>query len=234
MLMLGIDLETTGLNKDIDKIIEVGVVVFSPFDWSIWTMHSWLVHQKVPEHIRDLTGISQIMLDKNGQSEFVVANKLVALINHFKINSIVAHNAPFDIGFLKEFIKQLPEHSSILDDKLIIDTKIDLPYKKDMGQGDLTRICAKHGFLNPFAHRAVFDVLSMIKVMSNYNIEEITFRAKSPNVTLVSDAPFSQKEEVKKAGFYWKPATKTWERLVKQCDIEDFKNSLPFEVTIVP
>lgn len=91
------DTETTGLDPDLDRIIEFGAVktlggkIIDEF-WS-------LVHTDIEltQNIVNLTGITQDMLQGKPSVEQVLPN----FLQFVKGSVIVAHNADFDMGMLK-------------------------------------------------------------------------------------------------------------------------------------
>ena len=91
------DTETTGLDTDLDRIIEFGAMktlggkVIDEF-WS-------LVHTDIEltQNIVNLTGITQDMLEGQPTIDQVLPN----FLQFIKGSIIVAHNAEFDMGMLK-------------------------------------------------------------------------------------------------------------------------------------
>ena len=95
---MAIDLETTGLSSTRDAIIEIGAVRFDR-DRTIDEFQTLVnPNRELPPFIRDLTGISQAQV--NSAPTFpTVAGELARFIQ----GAIpVAHNASFDLGFLKQ------------------------------------------------------------------------------------------------------------------------------------
>jgi DNA polymerase-3 subunit alpha (Gram-positive type) len=93
-----LDIETTGLNAKLDKIIEVAAVRIVN-DVIVDTFHSMIDPEiDIPYEITKLTGITTEMVKS--------APKISYVLNQFHKfladDCLVAHNAPFDIGFLKE------------------------------------------------------------------------------------------------------------------------------------
>ena len=222
--ILGFDLETTGLDPKTDRIIEVGAVLW---DWDrqmpidmiskmCWHTDDGTIPQ-IPELITKLTGITGPDLKEHGISTAHVLQRFMSMARGVYI---MAHNAPFDMGFLSAECEKLGIPMSI--GAGVIDSRTDIKYDKDLHKSRaLTHLAASHGFLNPFAHRAVFDVLTMLKVASNYDLDEIIARSKSPSVILTAHVSFDEKDKAKAAGFHWKPEVKSWQMTVKQCDLED-------------
>jgi len=94
---IALDLETTGLDKDRDAIIEVGAIKFrddAPVD-----RYSTLVNpgRPIPYEITQLTGITD--RDLAGKPRF---DQVAAAIMRFVGSApVVGHNVSFDLGFLR-------------------------------------------------------------------------------------------------------------------------------------
>jgi len=224
-LVLGFDFETTGLVAETDRIIEVGAVLW---DWDrgapveIFSRFCWHedngLEPEIPPFITKLTGIDGAIL-KQFSISTESALKLFISMSYAEGAVAMAHNAPFDVGFLNAERERLG-----IDRGLgcpVIDSRVDLPLDNDLhGSKKLVHLAASHGFLNPFAHRAIFDVLTMLKVASNYDLDEIIARSKSPLLELTAHVSFAQKDLAKKAGFQWNPDQKLWKMRLKECDVQ--------------
>jgi DNA polymerase-3 subunit epsilon len=193
-----------------------------------------------PEIIK-LTGIDQAMLD-----EFAVEDTAQAFVNLIglmcKADAVVAHNAPFDKGFVEKAFELL----SIDKQANIkwIDSSVDVPYPDTFTTRKLTYLAAEYQFINPFAHRALFDVLTMCKVLSCFDINEIERWADSPNLTLVADvkkpwndkAPEGEKEAdlAKEHGFRFNGTDKLWKKTVKEFQLDEereaYKGKFPVRI----
>ena len=96
---IAVDLETTGLEFDKDEIIEVALVRFEngkPVESVDYLVKPTSV--KLRPFIENLTGITQKELDES--EDFAsLAGKIRSFIGD---NPIVAHNAAFDVRFLKQ------------------------------------------------------------------------------------------------------------------------------------
>lgn len=101
--ILVVDVETTGLNKDSDKIIDVGLVL-AEFDrvsgqvLRVLDRYSGFEDpgRPIPEEITRLTGIR----DEDVQGQAFDDARVESLIA--RTDLVVAHNAPFDRGFLEQ------------------------------------------------------------------------------------------------------------------------------------
>ncbi len=229
-LILGLDLETTGLDSRIDSVTEIGAVLYDTDTNTPLKILSEIIsiNTAIPDRITTLTGITDAIITKYGRPIPEVINKLNEMSKEAEF--LVIHNASFDVSFLSEIDKALPVDCLNLK---ILDTMKDLPLDSIIHPSvKLPFLCATHGFLNPFSHRAIFDVLSMLKVLSNYDVKEVYARSISKDVEIISLAPFAQKDEVKGQGFRWTPDRKLWIKTVKECDFKQEEHLYEFGTSI--
>ena len=97
------DLETMGLNSHEHEIIEIGAVKLQ--GTRIVERYSQLVNPKktIPKKIQELTNISQDMVDNMPTIEEVLP-KFMEFVGD---STMVAHNAPFDMGFIRRDVKKI-------------------------------------------------------------------------------------------------------------------------------
>ena len=88
-----------------------------------------------------------------------------------------------------------------------IDTCTDVPYPPSVGSRTLRYLAADHLFINPFPHRAIFDVMTMLTVLSHYNVEEIAVLAKSPVIHVQAKVGYDEREKAKARGYMWEGQT---------------------------
>lgn len=91
------DIETTGLSRFTDNITEIGAVKIH--DGKIVDVYQQLVNPEmiIPNFITELTGISNEMVAKEPKIDTVMPE----FLNFCKDSILSAHNAEFDIGFIK-------------------------------------------------------------------------------------------------------------------------------------
>jgi len=104
--LIAFDLETTGLYPEKgDMIIEIAAVPI--IDDEIITNNAFesLVNpdKKIPPHITSINHITDEMVKDAKTIEEV----LPEFLDYIQDYPLVAHNAPFDVGFLRYFIKTL-------------------------------------------------------------------------------------------------------------------------------
>lgn len=220
MKILSLDLETTWENPvDVSKlrITEVGAVLF---DWETKTplkMYSEFLYDssypETPPELFALTGISDQMLKEHGVAPVAGLTYLKWLM--CQADYIVAHNGG---GFDKPLLHHEALRHGIVDfpEKLWLDTRMDILYPKSIGSRKLVYLAAEHGFLNPFAHRAVFDCLTTFEILKRYPIEQTIELAKQPMVWAIARVSFAQKHLAKDAGYYWDGERKIWFKPMKE------------------
>lgn len=94
-----IDLETTGLSPGACRILEIGAVALQG-SRVIGTFGSLVdVGEPVPSGITALTGIDDALLE-GAPCEGDALESLAAFLAQHRVEALVAHNAPFDRGFL--------------------------------------------------------------------------------------------------------------------------------------
>jgi DNA polymerase-3 subunit epsilon len=234
MIILGLDLETTGLDANKDYITEVGAVLWDTELNSPIKIMGYLV--KAPaeafgEKVIQLTGITPYMSDKYGHDSERALRQLLSLYQ--QADYICAHNAQFDRKFLVGWIGK---HNLDFDeDKLWIDTKTDLELSPDWST-KLTYLATEHGFINPFPHRAVFDVMTMLRILSKYDIDKVIDIAKSPTLTVKAIVSMEQRELAKTRGYhaqYENGKFIMWSMPIKECFLEREKQAAPFPIQIL-
>lgn len=212
MLLAGLDVETTGLSPDADVITEVGVVLW---DWELKTpvlfYNSFVKTGRIisPELIK-LTGITTEMCDAHGKEEEDILLDVDKLL--VKADYLCAHNAPFDKSFLSALYAR---NGKKLKDIPTIDTTVDVPFPENITARKLTHLAAEHGFVNPFAHRAVTDVLTMLQILGKYDLDQIIASATTPNILVKASTTYEQRALPKALGFRWNADKNAWVKSIK-------------------
>lgn len=237
MLILGLDFETTGKDTSKDEIIEVGAVLWDTYrnlpiylmSEYIWYESIWATATSTKDQIENITKISYSDLEKYGQHPKVVLQKLANIMNTPELEAIVAHNGN---DFDKPILMKNAERWSIeIPSKPWIDTMVDIPYASNIQTRKLTHLAAEHGFVNPFAHRAIFDVLTMFRILQNYDVDWIYKLSLEPSITLVANTvpPWKDdgksNEEAKSKGYRFHSETKTWIKNVKESQLQAETNN---------
>lgn len=145
-----LDFETTGLNPHSDRIIEIGAVRIH--GGQVMDSFTTLVNPGMPldDKVVKITGIKDYML----RDEPDAAQALPRLMAFIGASPLAAHNAAFDMAFLKEELARLGQPFDFTQiDTLAFAQKL----YPDMKRYRLTDLCRKLGVALKNAHRAVHD-----------------------------------------------------------------------------
>lgn len=144
------DIETTGLNPEKDKIIEIGAV--KVVDKKIVGKFSELVNPKIelPAIITKITGINNNMV-KNADTE---DNVIPRFLDFAEDHVVIGHNVKFDYSFVK--VASSKYQSKF--EKYAIDTlELSRYFHKDFESKSLENMSKYYGIHNEHAHRAYDD-----------------------------------------------------------------------------
>lgn len=234
MFVLGFDLETNGLDLELSRIIELGAVLWHIEEAKPVVLLSHLTNHPgetvtVSDDIAALTGISQKDFDEFAAPFPPVLGAFTSLMSRVDVVAVMAHNGiEFDWPMLANHARRL---GVTLPQVPLIDTMIDVPYPPQVKARKLTHLAAEHGFLNPFPHRAVFDVLTMLNIASRYPFAAMLESCQQPLVTLqaICRKPWEDNGEstnkAKEHGFRWDGNRKLWLKKIRAGAAREF----PFE-----
>jgi DNA polymerase-3 subunit epsilon len=238
LLILGLDFESGGsFDKPLEEnfITEVGAVLWSVEKKTPVRMMNVLVNQdrEIYPEATEYTGIDNEMVKEHGVP---LDSALKGLMKMYSLaDFIVAQNGlMFDKPLLNQelYASGMGELKSY-GTKLWLDTTCDVSYPANCRNTNLTYLAGFHLILNCFPHRAVTDVLTMLTVLSRYDINEVIRNASEPTYLVRAMTNFDQKELAKKAGFYWEPKDKLWLKNMRKSKYEQSKGGWDFEHKIV-
>ncbi len=236
MILLSVDVETTGLDKQNDRIIELGLVLYSDKQDRVLGSQGLLVQRDgvpITAEAQEKTGISEKAVDKFGYSQQDAMDIYLDFVDYADV--IIGHNiVRFDDHLLKNAAKRVGRN---LPEKLLVDTMTDIPGVK--GE-KLVTMCADKGFVFD-AHGALADANAVIKLTSIYNrasektsYERMVERAKSPMLAVLSHQNNNKAENkvARKAGFRWNGDYRFWWKAAKEMDLQALANSVPFQISL--
>jgi DNA polymerase-3 subunit epsilon len=233
MILMGFDMETTGLDFQNDRPIEVGAILYSTGQKRTMESTGFLVKTDVAisSFITGLTGLTQAAVNKFGYDSFDALDIVIDMMK--EAEAIVGQNViRFDKHMLGAWASR---HGRTVPEKLWIDTRTDLPGVESKG---LTYMAADHGFLNLFPHGALTDVQTCLKIVSMYDIDAVVARAKEPIVILKAhtgfkDSGLPDNALAKARKFGWNPTYRLWYKVVKQSDVAAETSHGEFDVSFV-
>ena len=151
------DIETTGLSSRNDKITEIGAVKIK--DGIITDRFSQLINpeKEIPQVVVELTGISNSLVENEPTIEKVIPE----FYEFAKDAVLVAHNAKFDISFIRrEYKNNSIEFNHPILDTLVL-ARATMTHMKRFNLGTL---CKNLGVSLVGAHRAVNDAEATAEV----------------------------------------------------------------------
>ena len=191
-----LDLETTGFSAKTEKITEVGIMKVK--NGEVIDEFSCFVNPEkhIPERVTEVTNITDEMVKDAKTIEQVFPE----ILDFIKDSVLVAHNAPFDMGFLKQNAKVLGyEFDYTYIDTLSLAKDLFPDYKKYK----LGKIAENLGIKVEVAHRALDDVDTTVKVF-RVMLDMLKERGakKVDDIDEVSSTEESKKDAYKKLKTY--------------------------------
>ena len=152
-----LDIETTGLSFRTEKITELGAVIYKNGE-IIKEFECFVNPEKpIPQEVVEVTHITDEMV-KDAESIETILPKFLEFIGD---RIIVAHNADFDVGFIKYNAEKL----GIKLENTYIDTlRLAKDLFPDYKKYKLGIIADNLGIKVDVAHRALDDVITLVKV----------------------------------------------------------------------
>ena len=191
-----LDLETTGFSATTEKITEIGIMKFK--DGEVIDQFSCFVNPEkhIPQRVSEVTNITDDMV-KDAETIEKVFPKMLEFLED---SVIVAHNAGFDVGFLKQNAKKLGyKFDYTYIDTLSLAKDLFPDYKKYK----LGKIADNLGIKVEVAHRALDDVDTTVKVFK-VMLKMLKERGaeKLEDIEQVSSTEEAKKEGYKKLKTY--------------------------------
>ena len=211
-----VDTETSGLDLVMGELLEVAVALYS-FEHGLVQAGSMLLTADKNE-ASGVNGIALELVQCFGAKRPALLMFLRAMTD--SADAIVAHNADFDRQWLPE-LHHLPW----------ICTCNDVTWPEPVQSRSLTSIALAHGVGVVDAHRALTDVMTIVRLFDalrkrGVDLAALLAQGLRPKATFRALVSYDDREKAKAAGFRWEGATKSW---LRKMAIEDAK-TLPFKV----
>lgn len=235
MIVAGIDFETTSVDPETCHPTEIALVLWEASTNKIIEPMSFLLEIPADVEITNehITGISKRLTQNYGyrwqETQAYVLQRLV-YADYF-----MAHNVEFDRTILKRMFDWESHHGEKpFDDSHWIDTMTDIPYPDHIRTRSLPYLAAEHGFLNPFPHRALFDVMTMIKIAGMYDFADILTYAQSPTIWIQAVVSMADRQKAKDRHFIWDPVNKYWVKKIKELNLSYEEERADFHIDLLP
>lgn len=226
-ILLGIDLETTALEIDKARIVEIGIVQIDYENRCIIECRSQLIRPTDGDYVNMY--IPPQLVGAHG----VPLKHYLDDIDYLFEDSdfIVAHNGHrYDQPILLKRAEEVG-YSSYAKHKPWIDTMIDIPYPKEFTSRKLSYLATDHGFMNPFPHRALFDTVTMMQILMQHDLTERFFEScKTPFMWVVARVSYEKKDDAKSRGFIFDGTNKLWVKEVREALLDQERSEANFTV----
>jgi len=252
-VVLLFDTETTGLDFEKDRIIEIGACITDDnfgepvegFSQLVWDTD----YPPLTQEVSELTGISREDLEKGSIKPKEAYAELHALIDRYKPRAIVAYNAEFDRRMIMADLKRGPYPCEFLPG--FVCAMNDLESNRQFKCWKLSHIALDYGLaVDPTdLHRALDDVFLMRRVLekAGATVDSLLEYQNSPEVVITAVTPSfrddvggKKRELAKKAGFTWQTPRgseeffeKRWVKKIKFKDLQKEEENCLLPIRIV-
>lgn len=237
MLLVGLDLETGGEfggTHDKNFPVEISLVGYDTEINSIVYIFNKIIDNNVDisSDSTEVHGINKGMCTKYGTK---VSDSLLYEILDLvdKADAIVSHNGlTYDKPILESWIGK---YGFKLPEKVWIDSHHHVEYPSQVKYTNLTYLAGYYGIVNPFKHRALFDVLTMLNIVTRFDVHHLYQVASEKLVLIKAVVSFEDKQKAKDLKFSWEHLdthfqSKSWIKLVRESDL---KKSSPFPIEVI-
>ena len=223
MLLLGFDFETTGPEPEECQITEAAFVLMDAGSKRIVRALSYFL--KCSEEITlEITKLTKITPETH--SDYAVDGALLAsdmkerlcLADGIAARPIlVGHNSKkFDRILLRRFA-ETHQLGSLFEGLDHIDTMTDIEHDSDSRK--LGYLAADYGFINPFPHCAIGDVMTTLQILTRHDVHQALANSREKTVKLYASVSFERKDLAKSAGYQWVPERKVWAKEVRESQV---------------
>jgi DNA polymerase III subunit epsilon len=224
--LLIIDTETTGLNPDNDRVIELGAILYS-------VSHQTVIHQlsmlfpasdNPAEKINRIPSSVLPTIDLKLQGGMLLTFE--QMVKH--ATYAIAHNAEFDRQWFDD--RHLPK--LMKEDKPIqwLCTMDDFTWPQQNRPGEsLVTLALAHGIGVSSAHRALTDcqlIAALLDRTDKDQLKNMITAALRPKCLFKANVSFDDRQLAKDAGFKWNASERIWTRKM----VEEDTQTLPFQV----
>ncbi len=161
---IAFDLETTGFAPPC-KIIEIGAV--KVLNGNIVEQVQTFVNpcSAIPKHITDITGINQMMVDKAPKIE----DALPMFIHFIEFFPIAAHNASFDMKFIRSEANKL---GYSVRNQVIDTLTLARRHFPRLDNHKLNTVARHIGVINQNEHRGLYDAMVVAEILLKISLND--------------------------------------------------------------
>ncbi|MGB7275923.1 MAG: 3'-5' exonuclease [Geitlerinemataceae cyanobacterium] len=224
--LLIIDTETTGLNPEDDRVIELGAILYNVDYQTVLHQISMLcpAPENPAEKINRIPSSVLPTIEPNLQRWMLLTFE--QMVKH--ASYAVAHNAEFDRQWFDD--RHLPKLMKEDRPMQWLCTMDDFTWPRQNRPGEsLVTLALAHGIGVSSAHRALTDcqlIAALFDRMDKDQLSELIAAAARPKYLFKADVSYDDRQLAKDAGFKWNPDRKMWTRKM----VEEDTQLLPFRV----
>jgi DNA polymerase-3 subunit epsilon len=153
------DLETTGLDSENDRIIEIGAIKINAHGDVLGEMSTLIAtDRKLTPKIQQITGINDAMLVGKPAIEPIIRQ----FLKFIEGSVLVAHNAEFDLGFIKAACRR---QGVVIEWPTFCTLKLARQLLPNLERKNLDTLAAHYGLQFEARHRSIGDVKVTIAVL---------------------------------------------------------------------
>ena len=234
MIVMGLDFETSGMDPLVHSVTEVGAAMWDTDLHMPVRLMGYLVYDPAAvwqDGASDCSGVTQELCRRYGKDSESVLRMLATWYG--QCDAVCAHNGnSFDRLFWEAWCERLGYGHAKDENKVWIDTMTDTELPPEWSR-KLPYLATHYGFTNPFPHRAVFDVLTMLRILDCQNLNRVMELAKSPSILVQALVPFERKDEAKARGYWWEADNRRWVKRMKAVQAESEQQAAGFPVKIL-
>lgn len=226
--VLFFDVETTGVDPQVDHVIEAAGVLWSVEHAATVAAFSFIVRPDVEPVVNPAERVNRIapaLLASCGVRPETAWERIGAWFS--RADAVVAYNAGFDRSFVERHVERKATWICALED---------IEWPMAASGGKLVEILLAHGLGVSHAHRALTDAMNIARLVER--VAEmgtppavLLARALRPKKVYKALVPRSKNHLAKAAMFRWNPERTMWWRRISPDDLEGLQ--LPFGVVEV-
>lgn len=221
MKVLVTDTETTGLDENECKLIEIAACTYDTETQMILESYQSLLYAE-ENAAQEVNNIPPEALKKMPQGHLEDAkDTLLALAEN--ADYVMAHNAEFDRKFY--------EANGVTFEVPWVCSKKDLNYPGDHKSMRLGHLCYDFDIPVLKAHSALHDCYILIELLKKLpDLEEQLNVSQEPKTTYMAKVSFQEKDKAKKAGFSWDKSKKMWLKDLRDSEVKKLQEEGEFEI----
>jgi DNA polymerase-3 subunit epsilon len=222
-----IDVETTGLDVETDRVIEIGAILYSVDSRCSLQYISSLFPcaENKAEHINKIkvSACSDPHVKESTNQVLNLLREMISISDY-----LVAHNAGFD----KKWLKNLGQGKDWLC------TYDDFVWPNNPAPSNLVTTCLNHGIGVLSVHRAISDcqmISQLFDRMTNLPelVDQAISRSQEPKINLIATISYDDRDFAKEQGFRWDNTIKKWIKTLRLSEYNSEKENYKFAVQVV-